>query len=62
MAQRENGSAKIRNHIDSALIKKKIWFSSYLRQIQNGAVAKSYMTNGLLIHVYGEMFAHFLIY
>jgi hypothetical protein len=28
--------------------------------IQNGAVAKSYMTNGLLI--YGEKFAHFLIY
>jgi hypothetical protein len=28
--------------------------------IQNGAVAKSYMTNGLLI--YGEIFAHFLIY
>ncbi len=27
-------------------------------QIQNGAVAKSYMTNGLLI--YGEIFAHFL--
>jgi hypothetical protein len=25
-----------------------------------GAVAKSYMTNGLLI--YGEIFAHFLIY
>jgi hypothetical protein len=29
-------------------------------EIQNGAVAKSYMTNGLLI--YREMFAHFLIY
>ncbi len=28
-------------------------------EIQNGAVAKSYMTNGLLI--YGEIFAHFLI-
>jgi hypothetical protein len=28
--------------------------------IQNGAVAKSYMTNGLLI--YGEIFSHFLIY
>jgi hypothetical protein len=27
---------------------------------QNGAVAKSHMTNGLLI--YGEIFAHFLIY
>ncbi len=27
--------------------------------MQNGAVAKSYMTNGLFI--YGEIFAHFLI-
>ncbi len=30
------------------------------KEIQNGAVAKSYMTNGLLI--YGEIFAHFLIF
>jgi len=30
------------------------------KEIQNGAVAKSYMTNGLLID--GEIFAHFLIY
>jgi hypothetical protein len=30
------------------------------KDIQNGAVAKSYMTNGLLI--YGEIFAHILIY
>ncbi len=30
------------------------------KEIQNGAVAKSYMTNGLLI--YREIFAHFLIY
>jgi hypothetical protein len=30
------------------------------KEIQNGAVAKSYMTSGLLI--YGEIFAHFLIY
>jgi hypothetical protein len=30
------------------------------KEIQNGAVAKSYMTNGLLI--YGEIFPHFLIY
>jgi hypothetical protein len=28
------------------------------REIQSGAVAKSYMTNGLLI--YGEIFSHFL--
>ncbi len=30
------------------------------KEIQNGAVAKSYMTNRLLI--YGEIFAHFLVY
>jgi hypothetical protein len=29
-------------------------------EIQNGAVAKSYMTNDFLIH--GEIFLHFLIY
>ncbi len=30
------------------------------KELQSGAVEKSYMTNGLLI--YGEIFAHFLIY
>jgi hypothetical protein len=30
------------------------------KEVQNGAVAKSYMTNGLLI--YGEIFALFPIY
>jgi hypothetical protein len=30
------------------------------KEIQSGAVAKTYMTNGL--HIYGEIFAHFLIY
>jgi hypothetical protein len=30
------------------------------KEIQNGAVAKSYMANGLLIN--GEIFEHFLIY
>jgi hypothetical protein len=30
------------------------------KEIQSGAGAKSYMTNGLLI--YGEIFAHFPIY
>ncbi len=30
------------------------------KEIQTGAVAKSYKTNGLLI--YGEIFAHFHIY
>ncbi len=48
-----------------------VWFGSYTdkeenqifliyKEIKGGAVAKSYMTNGLLI--YGEIFAHFLIY
>jgi hypothetical protein len=45
------------------LIIKKIKFFFICKEIQNGAVAKSYMTNGLLIHtLYGEIFAHFLIY
>ncbi len=39
------------------MIKKKIKFFSYIRKIQNGAVAKSYMWKGFLI--YGEIFAHF---
>ncbi len=30
------------------------------KEIRSGTVSKSYMTNGLLI--YGELFAHFLIY
>ncbi len=29
-------------------------------EIQNGAVANSYVTNGLFI--YGEIFVHFLVY
>jgi hypothetical protein len=39
--------------------KENIIFLIY-KEIQNGAVAKSSMTNGLL--TYGEIFAHFLIY
>ncbi len=31
----------------------------HYRETQSGAVAKSYMTKGLLI--YGELFSHFLI-
>ncbi len=38
---------------------KKIFLILY-KDVQNGALAKSYMTNGLLI--YREKFAHFLIY
>jgi hypothetical protein len=44
----------------STLIKKENQILFIYKEIQNGAVAKSYMTNGLLI--YGEIFAHFLIY
>ncbi len=45
----------------ATLIKKKITFSSYIEKFRmEHAVAKSYMTNGLLI--YGEIFAHFLLY
>jgi hypothetical protein len=32
------------------------------KEIQNGAVAKSYMTNSNGFLIYGEIFAHFLIY
>ncbi len=42
----------------STLLKKKTQIFLIYKEIQNGAVAKSYMTNGLLI--YGEIFAHFL--
>ncbi len=41
------------------LIKKKIKFSSYNKEIQNGAVAKSYMKKGFLI--YEEMGKYFPI-
>jgi hypothetical protein len=42
------------------LIKKENKIFLLYKEIQSGAVAKSYMTNGLLI--YGEIFTHFLIY
>jgi hypothetical protein len=32
------------------------------KEIQNGAVAKSYMTNGSSVLMYGEIFANILIY
>jgi hypothetical protein len=32
------------------------------KEIQSGAVAKSYMTNGNGLLIYGEIFLHFLIY
>jgi hypothetical protein len=43
-----------------ALIKKKIKFSSYIGEIQSGAVTKSYMRKGFLI--YEEMGKYFPIY
>jgi hypothetical protein len=33
----------------TTLIRKKIKFFSYIKEIPKGAVAKSYMTNGLLV-------------
>jgi hypothetical protein len=42
------------------LIKKKRKFFLIYKENRNGAVAKTCMTNGLLI--YGEIFSHFLIY
>jgi hypothetical protein len=44
----------------SALIKENQIFLTLSYIIQNGAVAKSYMANGLLI--YGEIFGHFFIF
>ncbi len=44
----------------ATLIKKENQIFLIYREIRNGAVAKSYMNNGLLI--YGEIFSHFLIY
>ncbi len=44
---------------DSTLIKKENQIFLIREEIQNGAVAMSYMTNDLLI--YGEILAHFLI-
>jgi hypothetical protein len=48
-------SACVRKYTD----KKENQIFLIYKEIQNGAVAKSYMTNGLLI--YEEIFAHFLI-
>ncbi len=47
----------------TALIKRKSNFPNIhvqYKEVQNGAVAKSYMSNGLL--TYGKIFAHLLIY
>jgi hypothetical protein len=46
------------NYVNFTDKKEKKIFLIY-KEIQSGAVAKSYMTNGLLI--YGEIFGHFLI-
>jgi hypothetical protein len=46
--------------LPAALIKKENHIFLKYKEIQNGAVAKSYMTNGLLIN--GEIFVNFLIY
>ncbi len=52
--------AKQRKHVKLHTDKKENLIFLIYKEIQNGAVAKSYMTNGLLIN--GELFAHFLIY
>jgi hypothetical protein len=46
--------------LTAALKKKENKISLIYKEIQIGAVAKSYMTYGLL--KYGEIIAHFLIY
>jgi hypothetical protein len=45
----------------TTLIKNEIKFSSYIRKIRVIGCKVIYMTNSLLT-VYGEIFAHFLIY
>jgi hypothetical protein len=45
-----------------SLIRKNISFSSNIRKFTNGGVATLYMTNGLFVFIYGEIFDHFLIY
>jgi hypothetical protein len=53
MVQSEDGAvARRRSHTD----KKENQIFLIYKEIQNGAVAKSYISNSLLI--YGEMFAH----
>ncbi len=44
------------------MLKKENQIFLIYKEILNGAVAKSYMTNGLLNLIYGEIFAHFLIH
>jgi hypothetical protein len=46
--------------MDYTLIKKGNQIFLIYKESQSGEVAESYMTNGLII--YGEIFAHFLIY
>ena len=54
------GQRGLSHHVIFCTDKKEKQIFLIYREIQSGAVAKSYMTNGLLI--YGEIFAHFLIY
>jgi hypothetical protein len=51
---------KLKRHFERYTDKKENKTFLIYKEIQNGAVAKSYITNGLLI--YREIFAHFLIY
>jgi hypothetical protein len=56
------GDTKGREHreLKEAYTEKENKIFPICKEIQKGAVAKPYMTNGLLI--YGVIFAHFLIY
>jgi hypothetical protein len=51
--------AGVREKLESYTDKKENQIFRIYKEIQNGSVAKSYMTNGYLI--YEEIFAHFLI-
>jgi hypothetical protein len=56
-----SSSSQASNHSKSMVhCKKENLIFLINKEIQNGAVAKSYMTNSFLI--FGEIFAHFLIY
>ncbi len=46
------------NYLESSYDNKEIQIFLIYKEIRSGAVAKSYMTNGLLI--YGEIFPHIL--
>jgi hypothetical protein len=57
----DGSSVNLHSSIESSYTdKKENQIFLIYKEIHSGAVAKSYMTNGLLI--YGKIFWHFLIY